>query len=245
MLRSHDLIHWEGEEALLNVDDPYGAPPTLWRGQYVAGRILDPAGEPDSEQLYWGTAWPEHGLTLCLYGRYRWDARYEGALAVSRDGRNFMRIHRGESLLPCGDAGEWDSGTIFMDFGVAHPVAFPDQGILRLYYAGSTWRHGADPYRAPSAIGAADLREDGWAYLQPSRDATLPATVTTVPIQVDASTSHPSPAATLRVNAQGPIHWEILDELDRVLPSLPNAGRFRVRFFLESAQTRLYSFWFE
>ncbi|MGH2371660.1 MAG: hypothetical protein ACRDI2_26105, partial [Chloroflexota bacterium] len=163
-----------------------------------------PAGERDADQIYWGTVWPEHGLYLCVYGRYRWDARYEGALAVSRDGRHFMRIKNGESVLPCGAAGEWDSGTIFMDYGVTRPVPFPDQGIVRLYYAGSTWRHGADPFRVPAAVGAADLREDGWAYLQPAPDATLPAVVITIPIQARS-------AAMLQVNAEGPLRWEFLD----------------------------------
>jgi hypothetical protein len=239
MLRSHDLVHWYGDEALLDVDDPYGAPAQLRRGHYVAERILDPSGERGADQIYWGVAWPEHGLTLCLYGRYRWDARYDAALAVSRDGRNFMRVANGESLLTCGAPGEWDSGIVFMDYGVAAPVRFPKQGVIRLYYAGSTWRHGADPYRVPSAVGAADLPEDGWAYLQPAPDTPLPAMVTTIPIDA-------APGAALHVAASGDVVWSaVAADTATPLPGLPATGRFRLRFTLRSHESKLYSFRFE
>jgi hypothetical protein len=238
MLRSQDLIEWRGGELLLDVDDPDGAPPQTRRGHPVAGRILDPAGEPDNEQIYWGTVWPEHDLYLCLYGRYHWDARYDACLALSRDGHVFQRPFRDESFLPCGAPGEWDSGVVFMDFGVTGPVAYPAEGIVRLYYAGSTWRHGTDPYRVPSAVGVAELREDGWTYLRPRRDAALPATATTVPILATGPTR-------LRLNAEGPVTWEAIGSGGEPLPELPTSGPFRLRFQLRSDRSRLYSFWFE
>ncbi len=283
MLRSRDLLHWEGEEALLDLDDPYGRPALLWRGQYLAGRILDPAGEQGGEQIYWGTVWPlwppapsglgsavssatlgdtswplwppassaqpsatadnaQHdpwGFYLCLYGRYRWNGSYDVALAVSRDGRHFTRVKPGEPLLPCGAPGEWDSGIVFMDFGALPPVHFPEQGIVRLYYAGSSWHHGTDPYRVPAAIGAADLQEDGWAYLCPAPEASLPAQITTIPIESTGP-------ARLHVSSSGPLRWEALDARTGVpLPGLPERGSFCLRFALESHTSRLFSFWFE
>jgi len=51
MMWSPDLIHWHGEEAILDVDDPYGQPAQQWRGRYVAGRILDPSGEKSGDQI--------------------------------------------------------------------------------------------------------------------------------------------------------------------------------------------------
>ena len=150
-----------------------------------------------------------------------------------------MRVRNGERFLAGGAPGEWDSGIVFMDYGVTRPVPFPDQGLVRLYYAGSTWRHGADPYRAPAAVGAADLREDGWAYLQPARDAALPAAVTTIPILAAGP-------ARLRYKAEGPLRCEVRDAAtDAVLNALPSTGQFRLRFLLESDRTRFYSFWFE
>jgi hypothetical protein len=241
MLRSRDLILWEGDEPLRDVDDPFGTPPQLRRGHPVAGRILDPAGEPNSEQIYWGTVWPEQGLYLCLYGRYHWDARYEACLAVSRDGRTFSRVCPDQAFLPVGGAGEWDSGIVFMDFGVTRPVPFPDKGLVRLYYAGSTWRHSADPYRVPAAVGAADLCEDGWAYLTPDRDSPLPAMVITIPVRAEGR-------VRLRVNADGPVAWDVLDLDGAVLfeaGEMPVSGAFRLRFQLQSDRSRLYSFWFE
>ncbi|MGI8424605.1 MAG: hypothetical protein ACR2NO_10955 [Chloroflexota bacterium] len=241
MLRSDDLIHWRGGAPLRDVDDPEGAPAILRRGHPVADRIVDPAGEPNSEQIYWGTVWPERDVYLCLYGRYQWDARYEGCLAVSRDGVTFQRPFRDEVFLPCGAAGEWDSGIVFMDYGVTRPVPFPELGLVRLYYAGSTWRHGADPDRVPAAVGVAELREGGWAALQPARDTDLPASVLTVPIEASAATR----GARVRVNAGGPVTWRPVSMNGEPLEELPSDGKFRLRFLLHSARSKLYSFWFE
>ena len=238
MLRSQDLVHWEGGAPLLDVDDPTGSPPQLRRGHPVADRILDPAGEKHAEQIYWGTVWPESGAYLCLYGRYDWDARYAAHLAFSRDGLTFQRPFRAHPFLPTGAPGEWDSGIVFMDFGVTRPVPFPEHGLLRLYYAGSTWRHGADPYRTPAAVGVADLPQDGWTYLRPKRDAPLPATATTVPIQAAG-------AARLRLNAQGPVTAAPLSMDGTTLADLPETGLFRLQFTFHSDRTRLYSFQFD
>ncbi|HEU5318959.1 MAG TPA: hypothetical protein VFX49_22810 [Chloroflexota bacterium] len=237
MLRSGDLIRWRGDEPLLDVDDPHGQPAILRRGHRVAGRILDPAGEPRSEQIYWGTVWPADGQYLCLYGRYHWDARYEACLATSRDGRVFQRPFREEVFLPTGAPGEWDSGIVFMDFGVTRPVRFPALGIERLYYAGSTWRHGADPFRMPAAVGVAELPVDRWAYLTPRRGAALPATVVTVPIAAAGE-------ATVEVDAEGPVSVDFLDEDGQTLAAAPRVGAFRLAFRLHAPETRLYSFRF-
>jgi hypothetical protein len=237
MLRSDDLIHWRGDEPLLDVDEPHSRPEILRRGHRTAGRILDPAGEPHSEQIYWGTVWPAHGQYLCLYGRYHWDARYEACLATSRDGRTFQRPFRDDVFLPAGAPGEWDSGIVFMDFGATRAVRFPELGVERLYYAGSTWRHGADPYRTPAAVGVAELRQDGWAYLTPKRDAALPATVVTVPIRAAG-------LARVEIDAAGPVVVEMITEDGGLLSEVPTQGTFRLAIQLHACDAKLYSFRF-
>ena len=54
MLWSADCIHWEGYEAILDVDDPYGQPASTWRGRYNASRYLHGGGERRGQgQIYW------------------------------------------------------------------------------------------------------------------------------------------------------------------------------------------------
>jgi hypothetical protein len=264
MMWSPDLIHWYGDEAVLDVEDPYGKPANQWRGRYVAVRILDPSGEKGGDQVYWGTIWIENGLYMCLYAPMQYDGGYQGALAVSRDGFNYMRIRNGQFILPRGPAGAWDSGIIAVGYGINTPLRVGDS--VRVYYGGATWHHGTDPWRVPPAIGMAELRPDGWTYIQPARDS---GSATTIPIALDQ-------ARKLFVNADVPRGGEIRVA---VLPqhgsapvpgygqsdsraiggaalrsrvswaagdALPGiGGKVRLRFYLTGTGTRLFSFWFE
>jgi hypothetical protein len=264
MMWSPDLIHWYGDEAVLDVEDPYGRPADQWRGRYVANRILDPSGEKGGDQIYWGNIWIENGLYMCLYAPLQYDGGYQGSLAVSRDGFNYMRIRNGQFLLPRGPAGAWDSGIIAVGYGINTPFRVGDS--VRVYYGGSTWHHGTDPWRTPPAIGMAEIRPDGWTYVQPARDSGF---LTTIPIAADRSRK-------LFVNADVPKGGEIRVQ---VLPAAGNAalsgytesdcrpvtgaairsqvswkhsealpgsaGAVRLRFYLQGAGTRLFSFWFE
>ncbi|HET7560201.1 MAG TPA: hypothetical protein VFK80_09605 [Limnochordia bacterium] len=181
MLVSPDLLDWRGNESLLDADDPYGQPAMLRRGGYVSGRILDPLAERGAHQIYWGVVWREHGLFLCLYAPYRYDGRYDAALAVSRDGYNFSRVKNGERLLPCGEPGEWDYGSIAIGYGVGAPLRLDDR--LRFYYSASTGHHGTKPWGTPSSIGLADLPLDGYVALRVRRDAPGGAGwITSVPV---------------------------------------------------------------
>lgn len=198
MMRSPDLLRWSGKEALLDVDDPYGQPAMLRRGGYVAGRILDPAGERGAYQIYWGLVWKEHGLYLCLYAPYGYDGRYDVALAVSRDGQHFMRVKNGERLLPCGGGGEWDRGSIAVGYGVGQPIRLEDR--LRLYYSGSTGHHGTKPWGSTSCVGFADLPIDGYSCVRVRRGAPgSVGTVTTLPFAVPRGFS---PAVGVRLGPQ-------------------------------------------
>src|SRR6266849_1154389 len=94
MMWSPDLIHWYGDEAILDVEHPYDKPALQWRGRYVAGRILDPSAEKGGDQIYWGTVWIENGIYLCLYAPFQYDGGYQGGLAMSRDGVNVIQSER-------------------------------------------------------------------------------------------------------------------------------------------------------
>lgn len=268
MMWSPDLIHWYGEEAILDVDDPYGRPAEQWRGRYVASRILDPSGEKSGDQIYWGNVWIENGLYLCLYAPYQFNGGYQAAFAVSRDGFNYVRVRNGDFIIPRGSAGAWDSGSIAVGYGIGIPLRIG--GKNRVYYGGNTSHHGTDPWRASAAVGMAEIRPDGWAYLKPSLEAEV-SYITTIPISIDTVS-----ARKLLINSEvrqgGEIRVEVLDAdtkaplpgyteqdcrpvaIDSVASqvswkqksTLPNSGKeVRLRFYLIGPKTRLYSFWFE
>jgi hypothetical protein len=269
MMWSADLIRWHGDEAVLDVEDPYGKPAMQWRGRYVARTILDPSGDKAGDQIYWGTVWIENGVYLCLYAPYRYDGGYQGALAMSRDGLNYVRIRNGEFILPRGPAGAWDSGFIAVGYGNNAPLRVGDR--MRIYYGGVTSHHGTDPWRASAAVGMAELPFDGWAFVSPEL-ATDHGSVTTIPIHVP-----PGSRARVSLNADipagsGSIEVEVLDSAtgtplagrsradcdllrgvrgeaavrwrgsDRLTTA--EASTVRLRFHLNGANTRLYSFWF-
>ncbi len=263
MMWSPDLIHWYGDEAILNVEDPYGKPAQQWRGRYVAGRILDPIGEKAGDQIYWGTVWIENGVYLCLYAPFRYDGGYQAALAMSRDGLNYVRIKNGKFILPRGPAGSWDSGFIAVGYGFNVPLRIGNK--IRVYYGGVTSHHGTD--RAAAAIGMAELPADGWTFVSPELSARE-SYVTTIPFTADRG--------HLYVNAElpagrGALQAEILDaendvplagysrqdcrELSGVVgekmiswnhsDTLPlRASRVRFRFYLKGPEAHLYSYWF-
>jgi hypothetical protein len=268
MMWSPDLIHWYGNEAILDVEDPYDKPALQWRGRYVAGRILDPSGDKTGDQIYWGTVWIENGIYVCLYAPMRFDGGYQGALAMSRDGYNYVRIRNGEFILPRGPAGTWDAGFIAVGYGFNVPMRVGDR--KRVYYGGVPSHHGTDPWRGSAAVGMAELPVDGWTFLSPELYATE-SYLTTIPIQV-APGGIPRLFVNIDIPAQGSIEAEVLDAgSGSALPgfsrqqchavratngeveiawngtgSIPQSTRqIQVRFYLTGAETRFYSFWFK
>jgi hypothetical protein len=268
MMWSPDLIHWYGDEAILDIDDPYGKPAMQWRGRNVAGRMLDPAGDKAGDQIYWGTVWIESGIYMCLYAPFRYDGGYQAALAMSRDGLNYVRIRNGDFILPRGPAGAWDSGFVAVGYGINVPLRMGEK--MRVYYGGVTSHHGTDPWRASAAIGMAELPVDGWTYVSPELDAAE-SYVTTIPIRaarngrphlsiraevpagsgslkvavLDADTDTPVPGYSPQdcrsmagVNGTAVVSWRGSDTI-RIA-----ARKVRLRFYLAGATTRLYSFWF-
>jgi hypothetical protein len=263
MMWSKDLLHWEGAEHPLDPDDPYGRPlPKPGAGPLRGQIFLDACAGKSEDQIYSGSVRIVEGLYVCLYWPCSFDHRYEGALAVSRDGFNFTRVKNGGRTLPVGPIGSWDSGIVKMGW----PQREGD--IMRDYYGGSAWHHGVEPYRPAWHIGLATIRVNGWTYYTPKPEE-YNGTVTTIPIDapdgmrkgltvnieglaaspdafaaevLDAATGAPLPsfAASDCLVPKGdglavPISW-------KGGASLPTGKTIRLGLHLRAKGVRLYSF---
>jgi hypothetical protein len=263
MMWSKDLLHWEGAEHPLDPDDPYGKPlPKPGAGPLRGQVFLDACAGKGEDQLYSCSVRIVDGLYMCLYWPCSFEHRYEGALAVSRDGFNFTRVKNGGRTLPVGPAGAWDSGIIKMGW----PRREGD--TMRDYYGGSAWHHGVEPYRPAWHIGLATIRVNGWTYYTPKGEDYRGVLTTiamdapdgarkhlTVNIErpagaassfavevLDATTGAPLPGFTasdfLPLEADGiavPVAWKGGN-------TLPTGKPIRLRFHLQGKGVRLYSF---
>ena len=261
MMWSKDLLHWEGAEHPLDPDDPYGKPlPKPGAGPLRGQIFLDACAGKGEDQLYSCTVRIVEGLYMCLYWPCSFEHRYDGALAVSRDGFNFTRVKNGGRTLPVGPAGAWDSGIIKMGWPQR------DGDVMRDYYGGSAWHHGVEPYRPAWHIGLATIRVNGWTYYTPKAE-DYRGVLTTIPIGapdgvrkqltvnierpgaaslsvevLDAATGAPLPGFTASdfqpLKADGlavPATWKGGN-------ALPNGKPIRLRFHLHGKGARLYSF---
>lgn len=265
MMWTQDLVHWEGAEHFLDPDDPYGKPPGNTSIGPLRGQVfLDACAGKGEDQIYSASVRIVEGLYLCIYWPCSFEHRYDGALAVSRDGFNFTRVKNGGQTLSVGPAGTWDSGMIKMGWPMR------DGDILREYYGGSAWHHGVEPYRPTWHIGLATIRVNGWTYYTPTPDEYR-GTVTTIPVDAPANTNK-----VLAVNVEGSrgskdaVAVEALDAAtgkamkgfaaSDCLPlktdgiampvawkggrALPTGKAIRLRFHLCGKGVRLYSFRF-
>ncbi len=113
---SNDLNHWSEPELVMHVDTK--DPP----GTEVYHLVAFPYGSHWLGLWRRHTSWPHVGTI---------DVR----LAYSRDGITWVR-HRGEPLIPLGEAGTWDR---FNNTVASVPIPVGDE--LWIYYGGRTWRH--------------------------------------------------------------------------------------------------------
>lgn len=184
---SPDLIHWQRMYWLRqNPDDPH-APVS----PYPTGPIMidpDAAENPWEEEVHDACLWRDNGMLIAHY-----DAFYFGgnqhinkALAMSRDGRHYWRVRRGEINLPHGACGEWDNGRL----RTCVPIRVGDE--WRLYYCGMPAGYFGDadkddplhekpgppaPFppmlqklQRPWRLGLATLRAEGHGYFQLQRE---------------------------------------------------------------------------
>jgi hypothetical protein len=266
LMWTDDLLHWHGAEHHLDPDNPYVKRPAKTSQGPLRGQIfLDACAGKGEDQIYVGDVHRCEGLYLCLYWPCSAEHRIDGALAVSRDGLNFTRVQNGSRTLPVGSAGAWDSGIV--------QLALPqrDGDRMWLYFGGSAWHHGVEPYMPALQIGRATIRTNGWTYFTPDADAER-GSLTTIPI--DAAAGHKK---RLTVNVEGTaadrpaIAVEVLDAAtgqplpgfaaaDCIAPStdgvaapvawkggaaIPTGKPLRLRFVLTGKGVRLYSFGFK
>jgi len=265
MMWSQDLIHWEGAEHNLDPDDPYGKPPGNPSTGPLRGQIfLDACAGKGEDQIYSCRVRIVEGLYLCVYWPCSFENRYDGALAVSRDGLNFTRVKNGGRTLPVGPAGAWDSGIVKMGWPER------DGDVLRDYYGGSAWHHGVEPYRPNWHIGLATIRVNGWTYYTPKAN-DYQGFLTTIPIAaakgvrkyltvnvenlsdkgdallievLDAATGQPLPgfaAADCIPPTSAGLDARVTWKEAR---HLPTGKPIRLRFHLHGRDVRLYSFGF-
>lgn len=264
MMWSSDLVHWHGAEHNLDPDDPYGKSPSNTRQGPLRGQIfLDACAGRGEDQLYSANVRIVDGLYFCIYWPCNAEHRYEGALAVSRDGVNFTRVKNGSRTLAVGPAGAWDSGIVKMDW----PQRQGDR--LMLYYGGSPWHHGTEPYTPPWHIGLATIRVHGWTCFMPAADEASGELVT-IPIEAPPGVRR---GLTLNVQQSASAAGVVVEVLNaatgRPIPgfaaaqwiplptdgiamparwkgglALPTGAPIRLRFVLAGRQTRLYSFGF-
>lgn len=183
MYTSADLINWSRPVWLRNNPDSLVSGSSV----YPTGPIiLDPdAGEsPWEEEIHDAVAWCENGMVMAHYDAFyfRHNQHINKALAVSRDGRHFWRVKRGNIDLFHGAAGDWDSGRM----RTSVPIRVGNE--LWMYYCGmpaGCFTDVADndimkksisdnPASTnelrPWQLGLAKLRVGGWAYMRLKRD---------------------------------------------------------------------------
>ena len=189
------------------------------------------------------------GLVM-MFNCRKGDDTVDCELTWSPDTIHWHRVCPGQSIIPRGPEGDFDSHIVF---GACSPIF--EEGAIRLYYAGCNGPHGGE---RQAGLGLARLRPDGFAGMEPeSRDRT--ATAITRPVECGASklvVSADAEGGSLRaavLDAEGrgladcaPIRSNVTN--GAVTWSAGNlaglAGkRVRLRFELDAA--RLYAFGFE
>jgi hypothetical protein len=272
---SPDGINWNGLTWLReNPEDAASA-----CSPYPTGPIIiDPDGgeNPWEEEIHDAVIWRENGFMMAHYDAFyfHYNQHTNKALAVSRDGKHFWRIKRGEINMPHGNTGEWDSGRDRTSL----PLVVGDE--LWLYYCGMPASYFADPDKIdlkanawnhpenaielrPWQVGLAKLRVDGWAGVRLNRESQAGMFMT---IPFDYS------GASLLVNGKGldNVQVEIInaesceplkgfekekssfsdkDSINAIVSwkgkhEAPE-GKYRLRFVINSLSSSLYSFGFK
>lgn len=211
-------IDWAGVSHHLDVDAPYVTTPELSEihssEEYYSGRgrvYLSSITGIKEDQIYDATVGYANGLYWTTYFAGQPSIPLaDMRLAISRDGRNFIKIKNGHKLLGVGNPGTFDSGYIYS------PVVCEDtdNGLIHLAYRGTpAVRDGTDAYaHNTTEIGHATMRSWGFTYYTP---ISTEGTITTIPMTIGANRS-------LYINAtgmtyRGDLYIDLLDEDDEII----------------------------
>jgi hypothetical protein len=192
---SPDFLHWD-------ITEPAKAPVVM---------TVDAKDRPGTE-IYSMLVVPYESVYLGLVQLFhnRADTSYlEIELAVSRDGKRFTRVGRGEPFLPVGTLGEWDRFN--NSLATNPPIVVGDR--LQFYYGGRNSRHepyvGADRGERTGGVGLASVARDRFVSLGASFDG---GQIVTKPLRLHGTRLH--------LNAKsdfGQIQVEVLDPRGAVL----------------------------
>ncbi len=254
--RFEELLHWTPENSPFwlkcdGLDDPdraVGVPPQMYNFNAIA-----------YESILLGQFQIWRGPENHIAARLRTPKITEVIAAYSRDGFHFDRPDR-EAFLPAErEDGFWDKGYLFAP--IAGVIVGEDE--IRFYYSGFSGMlpSGEKSMHAGGAIGMALLRRDGFASME-GKGELLTRKLTVQGDRRFLFVNLDSPAQSLRVEVTDPdgkpipgftaadclpaggnqtarqIRWQGGEDL-----SFLKEGVFRLRFFHEKEDCRLYSFW--
>jgi hypothetical protein len=220
-------------------------------------------------QIHDTVVWRYHGYYLALY-QYQHDPEFQDVeLAMSRDGERFTFVCPGEKVIPFGPRGCWDASAITPSV----PVVAGDRLMLYYGGTGAQPkqldRTGRNLRETETrvAIGMATLRRDGFTHVEP-QDELRRGVMTTIPVypgrartlcvnaecgsgasvqveileagrgKVVTGYDRRSCRAIRGDNLDGPVRWAATG----LLPHCTEP--FQVRFYLNGAHARLFSFSF-
>ena len=185
---SADFIHWSQPRLILAPDE---RDDLMGEQRIAAARDTIEFDHPDDhrtefygmsgfryETMYLGLLWVfDATMEMSRVGLSTQDGPFEVQLAAARDLYRWQRVADRKPIIPFGTPGEWDCGMVTT---ANAPLIVDDE--IWIYYGGYALSHESRYYlakhrtelearissgemRAPTGIGLATLRLDGWASL--------------------------------------------------------------------------------
>ena len=212
--QSEDFVHWSPKLTVIRrtrMDEPfatqhYGMKIMPYAGVYIG--LLEAYHGQTNEPIPADQLWMDKADTQLTFSRngLTW-TRVGPRGAIPHDqlelgGRDWRRIARESTVLPYGEHEEdWDWGSVY---AFQPPLVVGDQ--IRIYYLGSTTRHGGVRYHGDtesSGVGLATLRLDGFVAVQAAKTGTL-TTRSLVFLGDELEVNADAEGGTIRVEVLGP-----------------------------------------
>ena len=212
--QSEDFVHWSPKLTVIRrtrMDEPfatqhYGMKIMPYAGVYIG--LLEAYHGQTNEPIPADQLWMDKADTQLTFSRngLTW-TRVGPRGAIPHDqlelgGRDWRRIARESTVLPYGEHEEdWDWGSVY---AFQPPLVVGDE--IRIYYLGSTTRHGGLRYHGDtesSGVGLATLRLDGFVAVQAAKTGTL-TTRSLVLLGDELEVNANAEGGTIRVEVLGP-----------------------------------------